>query len=112
MSSLTGRIHVSLFLPANTCCSGGGKIHPTLHATHTNGRMRRSEKERKGVYQTQEDTSGGLSALVAFERNAATIIRVNLCMLISSVCRSTGVKYKGSSRRGESIKLKTVNLYW
>lgn len=108
MSSLTGRIHVSLFLPANTCCSGRGKIHPTLHATHTNGRMRQSEKERKGVYQTQEDMSGGHSALVAFERNAATIIRVNLCMLISSACRFTGGKYKG-----ENIKLKTaLNLYW
>lgn len=28
MSSLTGRIHVSLFLPANTCCSGWGKKNP------------------------------------------------------------------------------------
>lgn len=113
MSSLTGRIHVSLFLPANTCCSGRGKIQPTLHATHTNGRMRRSEKERKGVYQAQEDMSGGHSALVAFERNAATIIRVNLRMLISSVCRFTGGKYKGASWSGENVKLKTVlNLYW
>lgn len=59
---------------------------------------------------TQEDMSGGHSALVAFERNAATIIRVNLCMLISSVCRFTGSKCRGA---GENIKLKTLlNLYW
>lgn len=49
MSSLTGRIHVSLPLPTNTCCSGWGKNPPNAAMQHTTNKgMRQSEEERGG----------------------------------------------------------------
>lgn len=63
MSILTGCIHVSLFHPENTCCSGW---NTEGQSTLLNKKERKWEQKR--VYQAKGDKSGGHSSPVTVQR--------------------------------------------
>lgn len=65
MSCLTGCIHVSLFLPANTCCSVWERH---CDATHTLIGGRKGAKKREQRFFVKLDMSGGHYSLVTFKR--------------------------------------------
>lgn len=80
MSSLTGRIYVSLFLLANTCCSGRGKIHWILQC-NTHSAEGRKKVSGKVFINYKSSLEGGHSSLLVFHKTKQNKKREHLYTL-------------------------------